>query len=113
MSAHTPGPWFVVQMPGHGSTLCIGRRDQQQTNGTIGDAPIAQVLDGAAHWTEKYPAEANARLIAAAPELLEALKAWSNASWLAGVAPDIDSNDPFASMLAQTHAAIAKAEGRS
>ena len=99
MSAHTPGPWVASKHAG----WCV----------SVKGAGTLLVCGGQSEDPPENQAAANARLIAAAPELLEALKAWSIASWLAGVAPDIDSNDPFASMLAQTHAAIAKAEGRS
>ncbi|MBP2230771.1 hypothetical protein J2847_004080 [Azospirillum agricola] len=72
MSKHTPGPWYVVNMRGWGG-LCIGRRPQDQADTTAGDAPIARVIEKAPHWPDAFPAEANARLIAAAPDLLTAL----------------------------------------
>jgi len=73
MSAHTPGPWFC------GDDGRIWRRpvhDLYQYGGTVaGDAPLATVNSGHSSWEHKFPVEANARLIAAAPELLEALRA--------------------------------------
>ncbi|KAA0572247.1 hypothetical protein FZ983_32265 [Azospirillum sp. B21] len=69
---HTPGPWHVVNMRGWGG-LCIGRRPQDEADKTAGDAPIAKVIEKAPHWQGTFPAEANARLIAAAPDLLGAL----------------------------------------
>lgn len=61
---HTPGPWFVEETPAagirvvHGDQDSEGFRDDVIIRGTISDK---QAL-------------ANARLIAAAPEMLDALK---------------------------------------
>lgn len=73
MSAHTPGPWFADK---HGA---IWRRDPKELyengGGTAGDRPIATAHIG---WSEEnttgYNVKANARLIAAAPDLLKALQ---------------------------------------
>lgn len=104
------------------------------SNGVIGDAPIAQVNEGAPHWENKYPVAANAALIAAAPELLEALLACAGALEQAdtsegfcccgdsmerhgnpmdcGHSP-VDAGDYQASqVIAQARAAIAKATGQ-
>ncbi len=61
---HTPGPWDVT-MPG-GQTAFNGRRITVTANGSI----IAD-LD----WNTPAENQANANLIAAAPELLAALQA--------------------------------------
>jgi hypothetical protein len=86
---HTPGPWvtddkqsgdvFRYVMPEDGSVLPICRLD-----------------------VDRFETEANARLIAAAPELLEALK-------------EIVRNDPWGSSSAGmiARAAITKATGES
>jgi len=59
MSVHTPGPWRYA---GHGGTHVL------DSNGRcIGDAPQP-------HGMPPEEGEANARLIAAAPELLAALE---------------------------------------
>lgn len=72
MSKHTPGPWYV------GPDNRIWRRSPLELyeygGGVAGDSPIAAAFDGRASWVNKFPSEANARLIAAAPELLQALK---------------------------------------
>ena len=60
---HTPGPWRKSIPVGHGkaSTILDSSREQYR---------LADV-----YWTPSGDGEANARLIAAAPELLEALQA--------------------------------------
>ena len=74
--AHTPGPWTAA--------IEIARRIHCRTvtiNGANGHAFLADVYDG----NGAYPAEANARLIAAAPEMYDAIRlisdlrdAWRN-----------------------------------
>lgn len=63
MSQHTPGPWRVGPYPGHVESMdgrlvagCMGRQSAKDSDDT------------------NAVNEANARLIAAAPELLEALE---------------------------------------
>ncbi len=103
MSAHTPGPWqwywrlgenlkadcgvFSETRPGHAYSVCR-----------------APQYEGQAQW------EANARLIAAAPELLEACQ-----TVLAGIERGlpIDANTVNGLVVARLRAAIAKAEGRA
>ena len=77
MSKHTPGPWFA-DAEGR-----IWRRDPsdlyQNGGGVAGDKPLAFVNAG---WLGEgvtgYPVKENARLIAAAPDLLEALRCACN-----------------------------------
>ncbi len=66
MSKHTPGPWHVAnRQPGHGEyRICAA-----------GNWMIAAVPPRYPR-PDCEPLEANARLIAAAPALAEALKAW-------------------------------------
>lgn len=82
--AHTPGPWVVVQHP-DGWTI--------QNRATGAGACVASQYGDSN--------EANARLIAAAPDLLAALKDAVN--WL----DDFDDNET----LTAARAAILKAEG--
>ncbi len=66
MSAHTPGPWTIQ----HASKSSDGGTDYailSPSNGIIGEA-----FEKLSH-THKEPAYENARLMAAAPELLAAL----------------------------------------
>ena len=58
---HTPGPWVAQTDPCHYDTL---------SDVVGGDGNLFVSVGGKASWQEQ---EANARLIAAAPELLEAL----------------------------------------
>ncbi len=89
MSKHTPAPWKLE------GTTTICNADQ-----TVGIAHIST------YSTEPSEAEANARLIAAAPELLEALQKI--------VAIHMESHNPMQArgdMHEAARAAIAKAEG--
>jgi hypothetical protein len=72
MSKHTPGPWAVFRRDGYSTYIhAINEGDEINT---------FQVASCHSATSRKYfptrgEAEANARLIAAAPELLEALQA--------------------------------------
>lgn len=78
MSKHTPGPWFVD------ADGKIWRRDPRELyengGGVAGDHPVATVHRGWSRWEDGFPAQANARLIAGAPDLLRALVALSDAA---------------------------------
>ena len=67
--AHTPGPWAVARKRGplHG----IGATDPLAIKDSTGEY-VATLGGGSVHFAN---ADANARLIAAAPDLLAALKA--------------------------------------
>lgn len=65
---HTPGPWHVGQGNGEGSIFSDDGRMRLETGGTT-LYPICEINHG---WS-KDEDDANARLIAAAPDLLEAL----------------------------------------
>lgn len=102
MSKHTPGPWHVVEeMDDDGDVLYSIEAD---------NVPVADIYRKAEH-------EANARLIAAAPELLEALMS------ILDYAPEMElciasryGGDSFTYVgfsghIADAKAAIAKATG--
>ena len=91
MSKHTPGPWQV----GHFDSNMICDSD----GANRGCAPIARVEGTAAE------RRANARLIAAAPELLEALR---------GLLDPATNEDGewYRQAREAARAAIAKAEGK-
>jgi hypothetical protein len=85
VSGHTPGPWKVIA---EGPWVC----------GPVGETVcLMQYISGT-----PTPTPANARLIAAAPELLEACKAMVRAT-------DISAQKEALDYL---YAVIAKAEGR-
>ena len=71
MSKHTPGPWEVSH-GGHGSPRGFVIDEYFVLNRTVADdvAIAADIVDPAT----QMPSEANARLIAAAPDLLEVLE---------------------------------------
>ena len=97
---HTPGPWKVNL---NGAVLSF--------NGDI--IPHLMTLTRSGEITESEY-EANARLIVAAPELLEALKIASkklNALY-AGRTPN-DETSVIDSLIQDIESAIAKAEGRA
>jgi len=89
---HTPGPWSYKA---EGGRFIIDNQPGRAIACTAGFEPTN---------------EANARLIAAAPELLEAAE-----TVLAGLNARIDAADPSAvpifSGIADLHSAIAKARG--
>ena len=88
----TPGPWDVdeTERPLHVHTAYVAH------NGTLDICSIGPQAE------DTLP---NARLIAAAPDLYEALVQWQS-MWRD------DSPEEFRRMKALTHAALAKADGR-
>lgn len=76
----TKGPWFVNRrMPGFSMDIRITRFEESSYwkeghVARVGDYPLATIHTGHKNWTNEYPVEENAKLIAAAPELLEALE---------------------------------------
>lgn len=104
---HTPGPWY---------TDAIGRIWRRNPSdlyeyggGVAGDKPVATVWKG---WVNEgevgFPLDANARLIAAAPELLEAL---SCLTAVVGLTPIKGNLEALQEAYDMARAAIAKAKG--
>lgn len=91
MSGHTPGPWTY----------------DKQYRRLMGPDGKDLYIEGGAHWatTRDPEAEANSRLIAAAPELLEALEQFLN-HYPGGINPFLDE------ARSMGRAAIAKATGK-
>ena len=104
MNTHTPGPWVVESLPDEGPSI--------HTGGSGIARRIAGVDVGGWKRTTLADAEANARLIAAAPDLLEALQAIAHfihtTSAAEGGASKYSANVVAADMV---RAAIAKATG--
>ncbi len=103
MSKHTPGPWSVGEVSHKKQRVDIDSLHGDQTVGHQTWRGLAR-----AYGCEDMPAEgtaamlANARLIAAAPELLEALKVLVENG---GIGPE--------QMFHDARAAIAKATGEN
>ena len=66
MSKHTPGPWRVTEAHGQTQVVAVNRYPGKVTTGI---ADIFDAIDGTKEWA------ANARLIAAAPDMLAVLEA--------------------------------------
>lgn len=102
--AHTPGPWAVeyaetrVRWP----VVVCGEKYDDGSNVSVCEVSQSFDKDAPANSDDRSEAEANARLIAAAPELLEAC-----VSWIA-----IYEEVPMMrGLVSRTRAAIAKAIG--
>lgn len=93
-SKHTPGPWYLgSHKPDHG--IWIGGRDRTDGSAVLPFLAIAKTLN----WPDNY--QANAQLIAAAPELLAALKDAAHLmDYFDRVVSEFDdgSADPFATL---------------
>ena len=107
MSKHTEGPWKAE-----------GYSIRQTSTGT---RHVAEIAYTGPHHTppEEYPKgcrlqdEANARLIAAAPELLEALQIMLGCELMGGHQREgLGPDKPGTSPVAKARAAIAKATGK-
>ena len=101
--SHTPGPWT---MRGDGIIQAESRTERKAIGQFTGIASEQKHVD---------EHSGNCRLIAAAPELLEALK--SIRKWLLDTKPIEDDGQfwhpAFVKANNAAHAAIAKAEGKS
>lgn len=102
-NAHTPGPWYVERKYESGCTIAI-MRDWSKS-------AVALAVHGPSAWIHREGSgpqtiEANARLIAGAPDLLDALKV------ILELASDVLSNPKYDGIVSDARYAIAKAEGR-
>jgi|688.fasta_scaffold00370_84 hypothetical protein len=104
---HTPGPWFVLPLS---TTMGAEAREPGSFSiGTSEDAGKANILCSRFPWLEcADEMRANARLIAAAPELLKALRAIDDA-----FVDDshVDADTPTGRAIIAARAAVSKAEG--
>ena len=102
MSAkHTPGPWYCLPEYSNGGEV-------HSAAGIICDASIGRNEREEYQKAHRAESEANARLIAAAPELLEALVACNEL--LAGFLSE-SQNGLHRAAIEMARAAIAKAQG--
>jgi hypothetical protein len=101
---HTPGPWIVKENRAYKTSWLIYDPEGNQ---------LAQV----ANWQDKTfncDAEINARLIAAAPDLLEALHLLAGCIVMGGDPYEgLGPSKPGTSPIAKARAAIAKAKGEA
>jgi len=101
---HTPGPWKADNhIIGDGWRVFVPRHDEADQHDAIADVET---------WQSDTETEANARLIAAAPDLLDALK---NVLDELHKHHKMNVKKDYSLMVADSVArkAIAKAEGRS
>jgi hypothetical protein len=95
----TPGPWKFTDRPNDGCCWTHHVETEQRD-----DSPVMEGLDYPKAHVADVDGEANARLIAAAPELLEALKQFVSHPRVGQIYG--------ATLIDAAAAAIAKAEGR-
>jgi len=108
--AHTPAPWTFLEADDHDQphnycqplTICGGNTDDLANIYSADDADVS---------IPREEAVANARLIAAAPDLLAAAKI--TAEYLYVIGDEVKTLTLRNAILADVQAAIAKAEGRS
>ena len=102
--AHTPGPWNVTDNSWETSTV------YDEDGRPVALCPIDERCDEENQQTYERIKEANALLIAAAPDLLEALHRIMDYAHTGAAVRDIDTSEQPEFVAAR--AAIAKAEGR-
>jgi len=106
---HTPGPWRWLEDRFWGGYSGIVGKDDQ----SVLFADHANDGDDGAAWFEEFPSEADRHLIAAAPEMLDALIQARGALLLDHMVDD--EGKPFGTTqeaLSAIDAAIAKVEGK-
>ena len=114
MSAHTPGPWAVLS--GFPCEIVPEAHRNRPYGGSIYEAEDREryalriasadtnTLSNFAHEIPREQAKANAHLIAAAPDLLEALRVLEDA-----YTSDVNWNNRNENIIAKARAAISKA----
>ena len=111
MSKHTPGPWacYIVEESEHKSGpsgRCPESWFEIYTDDGEGNGDHVNCIPG------DEESEANIRLVAAAPEMYEALKGILPLAKAGAEAGDNKYVSGFKNMIAKALTAIAKAEGR-
>jgi len=105
MSAHTPGPWHAERKYAARSTMAI-MRDWSDHHCAMAVHTSESLIP--AGGVDEQTVIANARLMAAAPDLLEALKL---AESFVHLWMEVNTGEPELAALEQIESAIAKAEG--
>lgn len=115
MSAHAPGPWRAGY--GDGVTGPRAAPSAYWDETTISHVPVRRGKEVVCWVASSRETDddllPDARLIAAAPEMLEALREAEACAMRNGWMMDAQDDDRFAKALCGIRAAIAKAEGRS
>ena len=121
MSKHTPGPWAVTSVSMNTGNISVGHRDlriviAEVTNAaSFGDMMAGAMKRGGGGFEQDdcHTQLANARLIAAAPDLLEALQHLSSVYEHIWVKMSDGEMAIVKGAWEAAELAIAKAEGRS
>ena len=106
---HTPGPWFITEGPTYGHTSRLKVESAPDAEREFGMVIMERSVQSGLPSALDQECMANAKLIAAAPELLEALEETSAAllQYFSGVGSKVDAKARYE--LAR--AAIAKSQG--
>lgn len=106
MNNHTPGPWLYYK-----NDFTGGFTLRDSINRLIGSTSSPSGVDArlGSPYT-RYGCEANARLIAAAPELLEALE--DVREWISNWDPNFTHDPEWQESATRIDVAIAKAKGK-
>lgn len=113
MTKHTPGPWVAYGLESRSPYVCADEGRQwgnQEICNLFNDVTPVDSVSG--QWLEPLPnAAANARLIAAAPELLDALTALMKRAASDAETYTADDSAPIWAFISDAADAIAKARG--
>lgn len=116
MNKHTPGPWrvefnFVGDFPTKARVCIFAKpKSDEHTATNVGEAEFSADPSGF-HVDNRETAEANARLMAAAPDLLAVARHVQMLRRLGGMLPGV--REMLDEVIADADAAIAKVEGRA
>jgi hypothetical protein len=122
---HTPGPWKASRPDSlKGDWTCCDDAAAQSSWLPVADAAgnaVALVVDSSMDFTDRTSFDADARLVAAAPDLLEALQTFvalsttfsSSIKMLEEIASQGGRGAPLAKAVVAARSAIAKATGQA
>lgn len=102
---HTPGPWGIEPDPCHYDTMTT-----VTAGGTRNKPPVNQMIVAVGGYANVDEAEANARLISAAPELYEALKELMDVQGKSVIGAPVK---PWSNAMDKALRAVRKVEGES